>query len=136
MSFTFQPIPLSLMQAMPFTANLAQAAGTYDLCTVTGGDVVLDLQKFSVYVATAGATLTSVSIQTDQTNPTTLLSAAEGALANLVAQKNLVRATPAVGGLLLKSGQKVRYTIVGLTGSGSLTVTVPFLTITAGASLA
>lgn len=123
-------------QIAQFTANLAQAAATYDLCTATNGDVNIDVRGLSIYVATAGAVLTSVAIQTNQTNNTALLSAVEGAVANLLAQKNLVRAIPTIGGLLLKSGQKLQYTLVGATGSGSLNVTVPYMPVTAGATLA
>ncbi len=111
-----------------FTADLTQAAGTYDLCTASGG-VLVDLKTLGLYVATAGAVLTSVSIQTNQTNTTTILSAVEGAVANLVVQKNIVRVIPIIGGLYLANGQKLQYTIIGLTGSGSLIVTVPFLSI-------
>lgn len=118
-----------------FTANLAQAAASYDLCTASGGGVVIDLEKLAIYVATAGATLTSVAIATNQTNPTTILSAVEGAVANLIAQKNLVRAIPSVGGLYLASGQKLRYTIVGATGTGSLLVTIPYMPVDSGARL-
>ena len=121
--------PNTITQVKSFTANLAQAAGTYDLATATGGDVLVDLQTLAIYVATAGATLTSVSIQSNQTNATVILSAVEGAVANLIAQKNLVRAIPVIGGLLLKSGQKLQYTLVGVTGTGSLNVVVPFLSI-------
>lgn len=117
-----------------FTANLAQAAATYDLCTASG-DVLIDLYNLGVYVATAGATLTSVSIQTNQTNATTILSAVEGAVANLIAQKNIVRAIPVIGGLVLKSGQKIQFTILGATGTGSLSVIIPYSPITAGATL-
>ncbi len=133
---TYQPIPSSLLQATTLTANLAQAAATYDLGTVSGGAIIIDLQRLAIYVATAGATLTSVSIQTNQTNPTTILSAVEGAVANLTAQKNLVRAIPVIGGLYLASGQKLQYTIVGSTGTGSLLVAVPFIPLTAGAVIA
>lgn len=136
MSFTFQPVPATAQQVSTFTADLTQAAGTYTLCTATNGDVLVDIYDLAIYVATAGATLTSVSIQTSQTNATTILSAVEGAVANLIAQKNLVRAIPVVGGVLLKTGQKLNYTIVGATGSGSLNVTVPFYPTAAGATLA
>ena len=125
----------SLDIARSFTANLAQAAATYDLCTATGGDVLIDMYNISIYVATAGATFTSVSIQTNQTNNTVILTSSEGAVANLIAQKNLVRAVT-VGSLLLKSGQKLQYTIVGATGTGSLNVAIAFMPLTRGAILA
>lgn len=136
MSDIFQPLPFATPQAKSFTANLAQAAATYDLCTVSGGDVIIDLYRLGIYVATAGATLTSVSIQSNQTNATTILSAVEGAVANLIAQKNLVRVIPVIGSLVLASGQKLQYTIVGVTGTGALTVTVPFMALTQGATIA
>lgn len=117
-----------------FTANLAQASGTYDLCTATGS-VHINLADIAAYVATVGATLTSVSIQTSQTNSTIILSAAEGAVANLIVQKNLVRAIAGAQSITLRNGQKLQYTLTGLTGTGSLIVVVPFLSISAGATL-
>lgn len=128
------PNPTAL-RAKKFTANLAQAAATYDLCAASGGDVVIDIQKLAIYVDTVGATFTSVSVQTNQAAATELLSAAEGAVANIVAGKNLVRAIPVVGGLLLKSGEKIQYTIAGATGTGALSVGVPFTPTVAGATL-
>lgn len=111
-----------------FTANLAQAANTYDLCTASGGGVYI--RNISVYVATAGATFTSVSIQTNQTNATTLMSAVEGAVANLTAQKVVVLALARP--VYLASGQKLQYTIVGSTGTGSLTVGCEFMSASGG----
>lgn len=126
----------SIPETARFTANLNQAAATYDLCTATGGGVFIDLQKLALYVATAmvGA-LTTVSIQTNQTNPTIILSSVEGAVANVIAQKNLVRAIPVVGGLYLASGQKLQYTIVGVTSAGSILATIPYFPVDAGARL-
>lgn len=121
-------------RARSFTANLAQAAGTYDLCTATGGDVSIDMYNISLYVVTAGATFTSVSVQTNQTNPTVVLTSAEGAVANIIAQKNLVRSVT-VGSLLLASGQKLQYTIAGATGTGSLKVAMAFMPLANGATL-
>ena len=125
----------TVYSALSFTANLAQAAATYDLCTASGGDILIDLYTLGIYVHAAGATFTSVSIQTNQTNNTIIMSAVEGAVANLIAQKNIVRAIPVIGGLVLKSGQKIQYTIVGATGTGTLNVLIPFIPITAGATL-
>lgn len=125
----------SIIQVAQFTANLAQAAATYDLCTAGGGGVTIDIGRIAMYVATAGATLTSVSIQTNQTNATIILSAVEGAVANLIAQKNLVRAIPVVGNVYLASGQKLQFTLVGTTGTGSLLITIPYYPAVAGARL-
>ena len=124
------------MQATEFTANLAQAAGTYDLCTATNGDILIDPYRCSFYMATAGATFTSVSIQTNQTNTTTLLTSGEGAVANLTAQKNVAHAIPGSQAFLLKSGQKLQYTIAGSTGTGSMTCTIAYFPVTSGATLA
>jgi len=117
-----------------FTADLIRAAGTYDLCTASG-DVHINLADIAVYVRIAGATITSVSIQTNQTNPTIILSAAEGAVANLLVEKNLTRAIAGCQSITLRSGQKLQYTIIGLTGSGELKVVIPFLAITPAANL-
>ena len=51
--------PGALRLAGPFTADLSQAAATYDLCTATGGDVALE--KVVLYVTVAGATFTTVA---------------------------------------------------------------------------
>jgi len=117
-----------------FTANLAQAAGTYDLC-VASGDVLIDLQKIALYMATAGATFTSVSVQTNQTAVITILSSVEGAVANLTAQKHVVRAIPTNPVLHLASGQKIQFTIVGSTGTGSMKIDLPYIALSANATL-
>lgn len=119
------PSPSGVLKG--FTANLAQAAGTYDLATATGGDVIVDW--VIVYVATGGATFTSVSIQTNDTTPVSVLSAAEGAIANVTVGKNLkVFSTP----MFVASTKKLQYTIVGVTGTGTLTVAVMSRPIVAG----
>ena len=110
-----------------FSANLAQAAATYDLATATGGDVWL--AEAIVYVTTAGATFTSVSIQSNDTTPVTILSAAEGAVANVTVGKNLKLFSSAA---FIASGKKLQYTIVGVTGTGLLTVAVLSRPVVAG----
>lgn len=125
----------SRTEVKSFIANLSQAAGTYDLCTAQG-DVLINPTWLAMYMATAGATFTSVSIQTNQTNPTTFLTAGEGAVANLTAQKNVAKALPTSQGVLLKSGQKIQYTIVGATGTGSMEVVIPFMAASNNANLA
>ena len=98
------------------TVNIAQAANTYDITTATG-DVMIE--RFYVYVATAGATMTSVSIQTNDTTPFYLLSAVEGAVANIVAGSNINPANKNYS-FKLTSGKKLQFTIVGATGTGEL----------------
>jgi hypothetical protein len=134
-SLSYSPAPGSFSRrAATFTANLAQAAGTYDLGTATGGDLLVDAYNVAIFVTTAGATFTSVAIQTDQTTPAVFLTAAEGALANLTVNKNLIHAVT-IGSFLIKSGSKIRYTIVGATGTGALQVGIVYAPLTAGATL-
>ena len=126
-------IDTQLSQIVRLTANLAQAAGTYDLGTVSGGGILIE--KTSIYVATAGTLFTSVAIQTNQTNTTSILTAAEGALANIISQK-VIPAAAANQPIYLASGQKLQYVLVGLTGVGSLLVTVQYRPVDTGARLA
>jgi hypothetical protein len=115
-----------------FTADLSQVAGTYDLCTASGDLLV---QAIGLYVATAGAVFTSVTIQSNQTTPFVVLNAADGAVANLVAQKSLASSWSQVFPWSLRSAQKVQYTIAGAQGSGSLKVPILYTPITGGGSL-
>lgn len=124
-----QILPSKITQ---FTANLAQAANTYDLLTATGG---IFIGKIVFYVATAGATFDSVSFQTNQTNPTEIMSAAEGAVANLTVQKIIPITYTFAVPIYLANGQKIQYTIVGATGTGSLTCSVLWSPATVGATI-
>ncbi|CAB4196595.1 hypothetical protein UFOVP1290_115 [uncultured Caudovirales phage] len=115
--------------AAEFTANVAQAAGTYTLGTVTG-TVLID--KVSFYITTAGATFTSVAFQTNQTTPFVFLTAGDGAVANLVAQKNLPTTWIQNIPVTLKTGTLIQYTIVGATGTGSISVIISYRPIAGG----
>lgn len=115
-----------------FTANLAQAAATYDLCTASGDIFV---QRIGIYVATAGATFTSVTLQSNQTTAFTILNVIDGAVANLVAQKSLATTWSQAFPWSLRSGQKIQYTIAGSTGTGSLRVQIWYAPISGGAGL-
>jgi len=114
-----------------WTLNLAQAAATYDVTTATG-DLYID--NFTIYVATAGATFTSVAIQTNDTNIFAFLTALEGAVANITEGKTLVSASTGKP-TRLTSGKKIQFTMVGTTGTGSLRLVVKYMPITAGAAL-
>lgn len=121
-----------------FTLNLAQAAGTYDLATASGsGDLLVQLDSLGFYVTTAGATFTSVSVQTNQTTPVVLLSAAEGAVASLTVNKNLARNIGTAGfpAFILRNGQKIQYTLVGATGTGAMIMTIRFFPTASGTTL-
>lgn len=103
------------------TVSLAGAGATADVVTAAG-DVVIDAYATTIYVSTAGGGgLTSASLQTNQTTPYVIMSAAEGAVANLTAQNTM--ATAATKPFLLLSGQKIQVTTVGGAGStGALIV--------------
>jgi hypothetical protein len=115
-----------------FTANLAQAAGTYDLAAAnaTGGVIIHDIQ---IYVVTAAATLTSVAIQTNDTTSVPILSAVEGAVANLTVGKNVSKVFN--GPTYVHTSKKIQYTLVGTTGTGSLLVVVRYQPTTNGADI-
>lgn len=100
-----------------FTLNLAQAAASYDLCTATGGDVLI--WGMGLFCTVAGATWTSVTVQTDDTTNFVFVDATQGARANFTAGKNVAITWPQVQKPLLRSGQKIRYTIAGSTGTGT-----------------
>ncbi len=97
-----------------FTANLNQAAATYDLCTATG-DVLIKI--VTIFVAVAAIGLTSISISSNNTTADVVL--ASTLLATLTVGKNL---TPVSLPFLLPSTKKIQYTIVGVASAGSLTI--------------
>jgi hypothetical protein len=107
-----------------FTVSLAGAGGTTDVATAVGGDVVIDPLASTVYVSAAGAGgLTSASLVTNQTTVYTLMSAAEGAVANLTAMNTIPYAATAP--FLLVSGSKLQSVTVGGAGStGTLIVEI------------
>jgi hypothetical protein len=103
----------SRVQLMTFatTIDLAQAADDYDLAEAVDGDCLLQALVFRMpdVDASDDATLTAISIQTDDSTPYELISAATGAVANLDPEAQLVWA----GTVLLAEGQKVQLTISG-----------------------
>ena len=87
--------------------------GVYDIVTASE-DLVAEL--LGVYVDTTVTGLTAVSIQTDDSTPVVLVSAAEGAVAGLTAGKNLTFALASK--IFLKSGKKVQLSILTTNGTG------------------
>jgi hypothetical protein len=102
-----------------FSIDLSKSAGTYDVCTANSEDVMVDL--YSIYCTVAAAGLVSVSIQTNDTVPEVIMTAGEGALASLVAGKNISFAYSRK--FLLTSGKKITYTIIGVGTGGTLKFT-------------
>lgn len=130
---TSAPAPIPTAGYVPrltsFTADLAQAAATYTLATSTGGVLIT---RVVVFVATVGVTFTSVSIQTNNTTVDTFLSAGEGAVANVTGGKNLKDYTVRT---VLPTTKLITYSIIGLTGTGSLTVAVEWVPLTSTSTL-
>lgn len=117
-----------------FVLNLAQAAATYDIATATGGDVICFPEWFAWYVDIAGATFTSVSVQTNTASPTILMTSTEGAVANIKVGINISPAWRQP--FILRSGGKIQFTMVGPTGTGQITLCTAFQPLTSnGGSL-
>lgn len=112
-----------------FNISLAQNAGTYDICTASGGDVFIN--DVVIKTTTAATGLTSITVQTNNTTPVSLLGST--VLANLTADRQEAALnTP----LLLESGKKIQLTIVGNgTGTGNLKLVFSYLSVTAGADI-
>lgn len=127
---------ISPSQAQPVgvsaAVNCAQAAGTYTLLTAVGDVLIVENRYLQI---TAGATFTSLAIQTNDTTPAVILTAAEGAVANLTAQKNIVAANTDQH-YIVKSGKLIQMTLVGTTGTGTGTLGLMYVPLTAGAYLA
>jgi hypothetical protein len=117
----YRPSPMTRIAGA--VLDLAQAAATYDAFEAVNGDVLIESASF--YVATPGADFTSVAVATDQTNPVTLLTAAEGAVANIVAQKTLDFAYARFP-FLLEQGQKIQYTLDGAGTAGAIALVVTY----------
>lgn len=113
-----------------FNINTSQAAATYDLLTASGGDVQIESVTF--YTSVAGVGLVSVSVQTNDTTPVEMLSAAEGALAALTVGKNLKQFTTRT---ILASTKKIQYTIVGTGSGGTIKAIIKWIPCVAGAIL-
>lgn len=98
-------------QVKAATIDLHQAAGDYDLFTGATQDVVLErlcIRLPNVNVAD-DATITSISIQTNDATPQVLVSSALGAKANLTAEAQIFW----TGLELIKTGRKIQLTIAG-----------------------
>lgn len=94
------------------TEDLNQVAGTYDLFTGTTQDVILESLLIRMPNIVAGGAITSISIQTDDATPQVLISAADGAVANLTAETQLAWQNFNAP-VLIKTGTKVQLTIAG-----------------------
>ena len=116
--------------APQFSMNLGQAAGSYDLCAVSGGDVVI--WGMSVFSTANAATWTSVTIQSNSTTPFVFLNATDGARANFTAGKDVPITWTQVAKCLIHAGFKIQYTIAGSTGTGVALVTILAQSVSGG----
>ena len=93
------------------TEDLQQAANTYDLFTATGANVLIENFTFTLPNVNCAddATITSISIVTDETVVRTLVTTTQGAKANLTANAAFTYSTP----FTLPVGKKIRLTIAG-----------------------
>lgn len=116
------------------TVDLQQAAGDYDLYTAAG-DVYISALSFTLphVDCSDDATITGITIQTDDLVPVEIISAAAGAVANLTADAEFNFAAP----FILADTQKIQLTIAGGAADAptSCTVVVTFRPIDAGAYL-
>lgn len=104
--------------AKTYYVTLNRAAGTYDICQAMGPGEVL-ITQYAIYCNATGNLLTSAKIHTNDATQQELMSAAEGAVANLLGGK-LVKAGNMP--LVLHNGAKIQITQVGNGDAGSLVV--------------
>ena len=123
---------LSTQRQMFKFLDLSLNPGTYDIAQCFGGDIII--RGFSVYCSVPGATFTSISIQTDQQTPFVLMSSAEGIVANLTGNNNIVTANSNKA-FIMRNGQKIRYTISGSQGTGELIFAFSYLPLQEGAKI-
>ena len=99
------------LQVAATTIDLQQAAATYDLFTGNAQDVVVErlLIRLPNVDVSDDVTITSISIQTNDTTAQVFISATDGAKANLTAEAQLGY----TGVVMIKVGKKIQLTIAG-----------------------
>jgi len=99
-------------QAIVNTIDLEQAAGSYTIFIGTIHDILVE--KLVIRIPNVNvsddASLTSISIQTNDSEPQIFISSAAGAVANLTAEAQLASDN---NGIILKVGSKIDLTIAG-----------------------
>ncbi len=95
------------IRATPIDLN--HAVGTYTLFTGSIQAVILDSLVIAMPVGAAGGALTSISIQTDDATLQTIISAIQGAVANLTSENQLYW----IGRIRIGVGKRIRLTIAG-----------------------
>ena len=103
------PRVMGRSQIKATTINLNQVAASYNLFTGTTQAVILESLNIKMPNLAAGGALTSISIQTDDVTPGVIISAANGAVANLTAEADLGW----TGTLYITVGTIIQLTIAG-----------------------
>jgi hypothetical protein len=137
-NWTFYKSDFVLTGIVATTVDLHQSAGAKDLFTATAQDIwirslIFKLPNIDVSDDTGG--ITSIAIQTDDATPQVLLTSAQGALANLTAEKQFVCSTP----ILLPATKKIQLILAGGTADTEPTtcsVVAIYQSVVAGGSLA
>ncbi len=83
------PTDAGVIQAIPTTIDLNQAAGPYVIYTGTAQPFVLFSLSLRPRIAVGGL-LTNIFIQTDDLTPQLLITPVQGAVANLTANNNII----------------------------------------------
>lgn len=109
-----------------FSINLAQNGGTYDLCTASGGDVLIRSVDF--YVSVGGAGFTSFTVSTNDAVPIAMLGST--LLAATLIGTNLTGFSTRTS---LLSTKKMQYTIIGTGSAGIVKAIVSHTPIVTGA---
>ena len=114
--------------------SLIHVVGTYDVLTAVGDVMILGQETF---VKVAGVGFVSIELLTNQTTTVQIMTAAEGAVANITIDKNLLGLTmPNNQRFQLRAGEKIRLKVNGTDGTaGELRMVVEYRPITGGATL-
>jgi hypothetical protein len=122
--------PTNQLFVVTATLNLAQVAGTYDVLTASGGDILI--QDVTIFNSVAALGLVSAALATNNTTPDVLLAAGTGLLGALTGGKNF---TPVQTPIYLPSGKKIQGAIVGTGSAGAIIVTVRYFKVAAASLL-
>ena len=107
------PTAIGVLQVVPTTIDLNQAAATYTLLTGSVQAVTLEKLTFRVpNVDISGGALTSISIHTDDVTPAVIFNVADGDLANLTQEASLGW----TGAIPIPVGTIIQLTIAGGAG--------------------
>lgn len=108
------------IQPATMTESLNQALGTYDLFVGTTQKVLLKSLVINMPTGAAGGAITSISIQTDAATPQVIISAVQGAVANLTSEAQLAW----TGAIVIPVGTKIQLTIAGGAHGSAYTATI------------